>query len=140
MQKGIITQIIGPVVDVAFLNSDMPPIYTALKVKNNENKDVVLEVEQHLGGSEVRTVAMTSTDGLVRGADVENTGKPISVPVGGASLGRLFNVLGETIDNKGELKSSEYWAIHRSAPEFKEQSVKTEIFETGLQGIYLQSS
>ena len=115
----------------------MPPVYTALKVKNNENAEVVLEIEQHLGGSEVRTIAMTSTDGLVRGAEVENTGKQISVPVGEQSLGRLFNVLGETIDNKGAVKAKESWPIHRPAPEFCEQSTKTEIFETGIKVIDL---
>ncbi|KKS94053.1 MAG: ATP synthase subunit beta [Parcubacteria group bacterium GW2011_GWA2_43_13] len=135
--KGIITQIIGPVVDVVFSDGDVPPVYTALKVQNNDRTDVVLEVEQHLGGSEVRTVAMTSTDGLVRGAEVENTGAPISVPVGQGSLGRLFNVLGETIDNKGAVKAKESWPIHRPAPEFCEQSTKTEIFETGIKVIDL---
>ncbi len=135
--KGTITQIIGPVIDVAFSSGDVPAVYTALTVKNNENAEVVLEVEQHLGGSEVRTVAMTSTDGLVRGAEVENTGKPISVPVGEQSLGRLFNVLGESIDNKGAVKAKEYWPIHRQAPEFHEQSTKTEIFETGIKVIDL---
>src|SRR3989338_3679851 len=137
MQKGTITQIIGPVVDVAFTGGTVPPVYTALKVKNNENAEVVLEIEQHLGGAEVRTIAMTSTDGLVRGAEVENTGKQISVPVGEQSLGRLFNVLGETIDNKGAVKAKEYWPIHRPAPEFHEQSTKTEIFETGIKVIDL---
>ncbi|MEK9165960.1 MAG: F0F1 ATP synthase subunit beta [Patescibacteria group bacterium] len=136
---GKITQIIGPVVDVRFQESDLPSIYAALKVKNSDDQKIILEVEQHLGNHEVRTVAMSSTDGLKRGQEVENTGSPINVPVGQATLGRLFNVLGEPIDNKEEIKVKERWPIHRLAPKFKDQSTKSEIFETGIKVIDLMA-
>lgn len=137
MSKGIITQIIGPVVDVYFNEGELPSIYTALKTKNKNDIEITLEVEQHLSDSEVRTVAMKTTDGLVRGGEVINTGMPISVPVGKETLGRLFNVLGETIDNKETLKTEERWPIQRQAPKFKEQSTKSEVFETGIKVIDL---
>ena len=121
MTNGIITQIIGPVVDVYFPDGDVPPIYTALTVKNSQGETVTLEVEQHISGGEVRTVALFSTDGLVRGSEVVSTGSPISVPVGDGSLGRLLNVLGEPIDGKGAVTVKERMSIHRKAPLFKEQ-------------------
>src|SRR3989338_4481646 len=137
MQQGTITQIIGPVVDVYFKEGELPPIYTALKTKNPAGEVVVLEVEQHLSQQEVRALAMSGTDGLVRGAAVESTSHPIRTPVGKNTLGRLFNVLGEPIDGKGEVKEDALWSIHRSSPAFKEQSTKTEVFETGLKVIDL---
>lgn len=139
MSKNFITQIIGPVVDVRFPEGELPSIYTALSVRNTDGKKVILETAQHLGNQEVRTVAMASTDGLKRGQAVENTGNPINVPVGPATLGRLFNVLGEPIDNKEEVKVKECWSIHRLPPKFKDQSTKSEIFETGIKVIDLMA-
>ncbi|MFH1193464.1 MAG: F0F1 ATP synthase subunit beta [bacterium] len=143
MTNGKIKQVIGPVVDVEFPQSvsggagDLPEIFTALKVKKTDGLDLVLEVEQHLGDSMVRTIAMSSTDGLVRGQEVENTGKPISVPVGKETLGRMVDVCGNPIDGKGEIKVDKYYPIHRPAPEFTSQSTKTEIFETGIKVVDL---
>ncbi len=146
MNKGIIKRIIGPVVDVDF-GDNLPDIYNALEVAKGDKK-IVLEVEQHLGGGVVRTVAMDSTDGLARGLTVTNSGGPISVPVGAGTLGRLFNVLGETIDGGPPLSSSPKLGgegetrggrlpIHRKAPKFVEQSTETEILETGIKVIDL---
>ena len=141
-QTGIIKQIIGPVVDVYFADK-LPAINEALLVemsksaKEKKAAQVVLEVQKHLGDNMVRAVAMDSTDGLSRGLEVKSTGESISVPVGQATLGRMFNVLGKAIDNKGEVKTSENWPIHRPAPSFVEQSTKTEIFETGIKVIDL---
>ncbi len=135
MKPGKITQIIGPVVDVEF-EGDPPEIYNALTLEY-EGRTLTLEVEQHLGGGEVRTVAMSSTDGLSRGIDVIDTGAPISVPVGRETLGRMFNVTGETIDDGPKFKAKKTSPIHRSAPAFIEQSTKTEILETGIKVIDL---
>ncbi len=135
MNKGIITQIIGPVVDVRF-EENLPAIQTALKVKREEGKELILEVAQHIGSQEVRTIAMDITDGLKRGQEVEDTGNPISVPVGDEVLGRMFNVVGDPIDGK-ESPKSERWAIHRDAPSFEDQSTQTEILETGIKVIDL---
>src|SRR5687767_2170220 len=118
MTKGKVTQVIGAVVDCEFDLKALPAIYNALETAVGKNK-LVLEVQQHLGEGVVRTVAMSSTDGLKRGTAVEDTGAPISVPVGEEVLGRLFNVLGETVDNKGPVKSKKTSPIHRSAPEYK---------------------
>ncbi len=135
---GKIVRIIGPVVDVKFEESELPDIYDALIVKNEKSgKEIVLEVEQLVGDNVVRTVAMDSTDGLVRGAEVKNTGEPIKAPVGKGVLGRLINVLGEPIDEKTELKDIEYWPIHRPAPALSEQKTEIEILETGLKCIDL---
>ncbi len=135
--KGIITEIIGPVVNVEFEN-ELPRIYDALTLINPGSKEkVVLEVQQHLGGKEVKAVAMGSTDGLTRGLKVENTGAPITVPVGNATLGRLFNVTGETIDEGEPIKATEHYSIHREAPKFSELKTKVEIFETGIKVIDL---
>lgn len=128
---GKITQVLGPVVDVEF-EKDIPSLFNALKVG-----DLILEVEQHLGALEVRTVAMGPTEGLKRGMEVEDTGGPISVPVGKETLGRLFNALGGPIDNKGVVKTERKWSIHRFAPTFAEQETKTEMLETGLKVIDL---
>ena len=135
MNTGKIKRIIGAVVDVDF-GENLPDIYSALEVMNG-GKKLVLEVEQHLGGGIVRTVAMDSTDGLARGLEVFDSGQPISVPVGSATLGRLFNVLGETIDGGEKIATKEKLPIHRKAPEFVSQSTKTEILETGIKVIDL---
>ncbi|MBP9711462.1 MAG: F0F1 ATP synthase subunit beta [Candidatus Pacebacteria bacterium] len=132
---GTIKKIIGPVIDVAF-GSHLPDVYNALTVKNGD-KTVVLEVEQHLGGGVVRTVAMDSTDGLARGMEVTDTGAPISVPVGKATLGRIFNVLGEAIDEGAQVAGGKVSPIHRAAPSFTSQSTKVEILETGIKVIDL---
>jgi len=134
MNKGNITQIIGPVVDVQF-EGELPVIYSALEVDNN-GKKLILEVEQHIGSKEVRTIAMDITDGLMRGQEVLDTGRAISVPVGEAVLGRMFNVVGEPIDNK-PAPEAEISPIHRDAPKFEDQSTETEILETGIKVIDL---
>ena len=135
MSKGIITQVIGAVVDVKF-DGDLPEILTALECKNGDNR-LVLEVAQHLGESTVRTIAMDATEGLKRGDEVTNTKAPIQVPVGPETLGRIINVIGEPIDERGEVKTKESWPIHRAAPEFNEQSTETEILVTGIKVIDL---
>ncbi len=135
---GKIVRIIGPVVDVKFEEGELPDIYDALVVKNEQTgKEIILEVEQLVGDNVVRTVAMDSTDGLVRGTEVKNTGEPIKAPVGKGVLGRLVNVLGEPIDEMSELKDVEYWPIHRPAPQLSEQKTEIEILETGLKCIDL---
>ena len=133
--QGKITQIIGAVVDVTFENN-LPEIYTALEVNNGGNK-LILEVAQHLGENAVRTIAMDATEGLKRGDLVANTGAPISVPVGPETLGRIINVIGEPIDEKGEVKTKEKWPIHRQAPKFTDQSTETEQLVTGIKVIDL---
>jgi len=133
MNKGKITQVIGPVVDIYFPEK-IPGLYNAIKVKN-----LTLEVEQQLGKNEVRAVAMGPTEGLKRGEEAEDQGGPISVPVGLETLGRLFNVLGEPIDHKGPIKAKKYWPIHKKAPTFDEQETKVAIFETGMKVIDLIS-
>ena len=136
MQKtGKIIQVIGAVIEVQF-EGDLPEILTALEVDNGGNK-LILEVAQHLGENSVRTVAMDSTEGLKRGDQVKNTGAPISVPVGPETLGRIINVIGQPIDQRGELKTKEKWPIHRDAPKFTDQSTETEILETGIKVIDL---
>src|SRR3989344_5730709 len=135
MKKGTIKRIIGPVVDVDFGN-DLPDIYTALEVING-NKKIILEVEQHLGGGVVRAVAMDTTDGLFRGMEVINTGAPISIPVGKVTLGRIFNVLGEAIDDGKAVATEKRLPIHRQAPEYVKQATKVEILETGIKVIDL---
>jgi F-type H+-transporting ATPase subunit beta len=134
-KNGKITQIIGAVVDVSF-DSDLPEIYTALEVSNQGNK-LVLEVAQHLGEGGVRTIAMDSTEGLKRGDVVVNTGAPISVPVGPETLGRIINVIGEPIDDRGVVKTKEKWPIHRQAPKFTDQATETEMLVTGIKVIDL---
>lgn len=152
---GTITQVIGPVVDVQFEEVSLPAIYNAIVVnpvkgepsknerakisesKTVSNDNLVLEVQQHLGEGMVRAVAMSSTDGLQRGMKVLDTGSPIAVPVGEEVLGRIFNVLGETVDNLGETKSKKRMPIHREAPSFQDQSTTSEVFETGIKVIDL---
>ncbi len=135
MSKGKITQIIGAVVDVKF-DEDLPEILSALECKNGDNR-LVLEVAQHLGESTVRTIAMDATEGLKRGDEVINTKAPIQVPVGPETLGRIINVIGEPIDERGEVKTKEKWPIHRAAPEFSDQSTETEILVTGIKVVDL---
>ena len=135
MSKGIITQVIGAVVDVKF-EGELPEILTALECKNSGNR-LVLEVAQHLGESTARTIAMDATEGLKRGDEVVNTNAPIKVPVGPETLGRIINVIGEPIDERGAVKTKESWPIHRPAPEFNDQSTETEILVTGIKVIDL---
>jgi len=135
MKKGKITQVIGAVVDVKF-EGELPEILTALECNNGGNR-LVLEVAQHLGESSVRTIAMDATEGLKRGDVVTDTGSPIKVPVGPETLGRIINVIGEPIDEKGEVKTKESWPIHRPAPEFTDQSTETEILVTGIKVVDL---
>jgi|TARA_B100000287_G_scaffold59608_1_gene52265 F-type H+-transporting ATPase subunit beta len=132
---GKIKQVLGAVVDVSFVEK-LPQILDALVVKH-ENKDLVLEVAQHLGENTVRTIAMDSTDGLVRGQDVLDTGNPISVPVGPETLGRILNVIGEPVDERGQLKTKLRSPIHKSAPEFIDQSTETEVLVTGIKVVDL---
>ena len=132
---GKITQVIGAVVDVQF-EGDLPEILNALETHNNGIK-IILEVAQHLGESTVRTIAMDSTEGLVRGEKVTDTGLPITVPVGNPTLGRILNVIGAPVDEKGEVKSSEMRPIHRDAPAFSEQATETEILVTGIKVVDL---
>ena len=134
---GKISQIIGVVADVKFESGELPAIYNALETKMPNGETLILEVQQHLGSGTVRAIAMSSTDGLERGAEVSDTGSPISVPVGPETLGRMYNVVGETIDGKGESKTKKKYSIHRKAPSFKEQSTKSEVLETGIKVIDL---
>src|ERR1035438_3794753 len=139
--KGQIIQVIGPVLDIEFENKHLPEIYNAVRIPRinpeGEQEDLIAEVQQHLGEDRVRTVAMDSTDGLVRGMDAFDTGEPITVPVGPETLGRLINVVGDGIDKLGEVKTAKRYPIHRPAPLFKNLSTKTEVFETGIKVIDL---
>lgn len=136
MNKGLIHQIIGPVVDVKFDPEELPKLNSAIEIDANDRK-VVAEVAQHMGDDVVRCVALSSTDGLSRGMVCVDTGNPIRVPVGREVLGRLFNVVGETIDEKGPIQSGLRASIHREAPSFEEQDTSTEVFETGIKVIDL---
>jgi F-type H+-transporting ATPase subunit beta len=131
MATGTITQVIGTVVDVKFPPEEMPSIYNALETKI-ESQKLVLEVEQHVGNSWVRCLALGPTDGLSRGVEVHDTGRPISVPVGDPTLGRLFNALGDTIDNLDDIPAGDTWPIHRETPSFEDQTTTTEVLETGI--------
>lgn len=133
---GKITQIIGAVVDISFENEALPKIYDALKV-NLGKEELILETQQHLGGNMVRSIAMGSTDGLKRNQEVENTSSPISVPVGRETLGRMFDVLGNPLDDKEAVKTKKTYPIHRAAPRFDEQNAKNDILETGIKVIDL---
>src|SRR3984893_13550061 len=138
---GKINQVLGNVVDVEFGAGTLPPIFSALRVSNpsisDEVGNLVLEVQQHLGENTVRCIAMDSTDGLVRGMEAANTGAPISVPVGPGTLGRIMNVTGSAIDERGPIQGSSKMPIHRDAPPFAEQAVEAEILETGIKVIDL---
>ncbi|MSP61161.1 MAG: F0F1 ATP synthase subunit beta [Myxococcales bacterium] len=139
-QVGKITQVIGPVVDVEF-TGELPEVYTALRITNpsidDRQDNLVVEVAQHLGEHTVRTIAMDSTDGLVRGMVVKNTGAPIMMPVGPEVLGRIVNVIGEPVDERGPVHAKKFMPIHRAPPPFVDQSVKVEAFETGIKVIDL---
>jgi F-type H+-transporting ATPase subunit beta len=134
---GHVVQVLGGVVDVQFPPEHLPAIYHAVEVEREGKESLVLEVQQQLGNEIVRTVAMDATDGLRRGQDAIDTGAPISVPVGPASLGRIFNVLGRPVDEQGPVEADTYYPIHRPAPEFKDQVTKAELFETGVKVIDL---
>ena len=135
---GIVVQAVGPIIDVQFANQHLPELLTALKIELPEGKSLTIEVAQHIGDDVVRCVAMGPTEGIVRGLEVEDTGSPITVPVGEDTLGRMFNVLGEPID---EIKDDKIFAkrnpIHRKSPTFKDQNVETEMLETGIKVIDL---
>ncbi|MDP7638400.1 MAG: F0F1 ATP synthase subunit beta [Candidatus Hydrogenedentes bacterium] len=137
MSVGRISQIIGPVVDVRFEPGELPPIYNALTIEREDNSTLVLEVAQHLGENGVRCIAMDTTDGLVRGADVADTGSFITTPVGDGVLGRILNVVGEPVDEKGPVNTQTRWPIHRPAPEFVDLDTAAEMFETGIKVIDL---
>ncbi|MEG1176061.1 MAG: F0F1 ATP synthase subunit beta, partial [Ruthenibacterium sp.] len=133
---GIVTQIIGPVLDVQFEDGQLPSLLNALTVPNGD-RVITMEVAQHIGDNVVRCIAMSSTDGLVRGAVVTDQNGPITVPVGNECLGRIFNLLGEPVDNLPAPKTEERWPIHRAAPAYDEQSSTTEILETGIKVVDL---
>jgi F-type H+-transporting ATPase subunit beta len=138
MATGHIVQVQGPVVDLGFAAGELPSIYNAITIKEPARKiNLTVEVAQHLGNDVVRCIAMSSTDGLVRGMPAEDTGKPIAVPVGVGTLGRIFNLLGEAVDEMGPVDVKEYWPIHRPAPTFAEQSSAQEVLETGLKVVDL---
>ena len=141
MNKGKITQVIGPVIDVEFEAGKLPEIYYALKVTNpalgDQEWNLVVEVAQHLGENTVRAIAMDSTDGLVRGQEVLDTGKQIVMPVGRKTLGRILNVIGEPVDEAGPVGADIEWEIHRPTPEFVDQSVSVQAFETGIKVVDL---
>ncbi len=136
MNKGIITKIIGVVVDVSF-PTELPNLYHALETKMSDGSTLVLEVQKHMGGKVVRTVAMSTTDGLERGQEVSDRGEPITVPVGELTLGRMFNVTGDPIDGQAAPKTKKKYPIHRKAPDFTKQSTKYEILETGIKVVDL---
>ncbi len=136
--KGRIVRVIGPVVDIRFPEGELPDIFDALEVINPQSgQKLVLEVEQLLGDNIIRAIAMDTTDGLVRGLEVVDTGEPIKAPVGKSVLGRMFNVIGQPIDEKGEVEAEDWWPIHRPAPKVTDQKVEVEILETGLKVIDL---
>jgi len=137
MNVGRVSQIIGPVVDVKFEPGELPPIYHALEISREEGGRLVLEVAQHLGENSVRTVAMDSTDGLVRGIEARDLGGYITAPVGKGVLGRIMNVIGESVDELGPIETEERWPIHRPAPTFEELETSSEMFETGIKVIDL---
>ena len=135
--EGLITKVIGPVVDVEFPSGDLPNIYTALNMFQDDGTKIVAEVQQMLGSNKVRTVAMSSTDGLRRGMKVINTNEPIKIPVGNAILGRILNVVGDAVDNAGPIQTDTYLPIHRESPKLVDQNTDIEILETGIKAIDL---
>jgi len=137
LNKGFVTQIIGPVLDIEFTSGSLPPIYTAIEITLEDGSTTVCEVQQLLGDNKVRAVSMRSTDGLKRGAEVVDLGSPISVPVGTPTLGRIFNVIGQPVDEQGEVDFKEVLPIHREAPAFTELETKPSIFETGIKVVDL---
>jgi F-type H+-transporting ATPase subunit beta len=137
INNGYITQIIGPVLDIEFPDGALPPIYSAIKIETEDGIGNIVEVQQLLGDNKVRAVSMRSTDGLKRGAEALDLGTPICVPVGTSTLGRIFNVIGEPVDNQGDITSGETLPIHRDAPAFTELETKPSIFETGIKVVDL---
>jgi F-type H+-transporting ATPase subunit beta len=137
INKGYVTQIIGPVLDIEFPNGTLPPIYSAIKIETEDGIGNIVEVQQLLGDNKVRAVSMRSTDGLKRGVEAVDLGSPISVPVGITTLGRIFNVIGEPVDEQGEVSYDETLPIHREAPAFTELETKPSIFETGIKVVDL---
>ena len=135
--EGQITQIIGPVIDVEFPHGTLPEIYNALNITTDDGTTIVAEVQQMLGANKVRTVAMSSTDGLKRGMKVVNTGEPIKIPVGKPILGRILNVIGQPVDKLGEIETNDYLPIHRESPKLTDQNTDIEILETGIKAIDL---
>ena len=133
---GKVVQIIGAVVDVQFTKENLPKLLNAIEIELN-GATLTCEVAQHIGDDVVRCIPMASTDGLVRGVDAVDTGAPISVPVGKATLGRIFNLLGEPVDNKPAPETEEKWAIHREPPSYEEQTASNEVLETGIKVIDL---
>ena len=137
LNKGYVTQIIGPVLDIEFPDGNLPPIYSAIEIEGADGKVTIVEVQQLLGDNKVRAVSMRSTDGLKRGVEAIDLGMPISVPVGTPTLGRIFNVIGEPVDEQGEVTYNETLPIHRDAPAFTELETKPSIFETGIKVVDL---
>ena len=137
MNKGTIHEIIGPVVDIKFAQEELPELLNAIRIEMPDGRVIVAEVAQHKGDDEVRCIALSSTDGLARGMEALDTGAPINVPVGNEVLGRLFNVLGDPIDEKGEVKTELHAPIHRPAPKFEDQDTSSQIYETGIKVIDL---
>ena len=137
LNKGYVTQIIGPVLDIEFSDGNLPPIYSAIKIELEDGSSTIVEVQQLLGDNKVRAVSMRSTDGLKRGIEALDLGAPISVPVGTPTLGRIFNVIGEPVDEQGEVTYDETLPIHRDAPAFTELETKPSIFETGIKVVDL---
>ena len=135
--KGFVTQIIGPVLDIEFSSGSLPPIYSAIKITLDDGSTTISEVQQLLGDNKVRAVSMRSTDGLKRGSEAVDLGVPISVPVGTPTLGRIFNVIGEPVDELGAVDSNDVLPIHREAPAFTELETKPSIFETGIKVVDL---
>lgn len=136
-KEGLITQVIGPVIDVEFKSGVLPEIYDAIKIIKDDGTYIIAEVQQHIGENKIRSVAMSSTDGIKRGMKVINTAEPIKIPVGKNTLGRIMNVLGETVDNAGNIETDTYLPIHRSSPALVEQNTDIEILETGIKAIDL---
>ena len=137
LNKGYVTQIIGPVLDIKFSQGNLPPIYSAIEITLQDGTSTIVEVQQLLGDNKVRAVSMRSTDGLKRGTEAIDLGTPITVPVGTPTLGRIFNVIGEPVDEQGDVSSNETLPIHRDAPAFTELETKPEIFETGIKVVDL---
>jgi len=137
LNKGYVTQIIGPVLDIQFSEGNLPPIYSAIKIELEDGTSTIVEVQQLLGDNQVRAVSMRSTDGLKRGVEAVDLGTPISVPVGTPTLGRIFNVIGEPVDEQGDVSYDETLPIHRDAPAFTELETKPSIFETGIKVVDL---
>ena len=139
MAKGKVVQVIGSVVDIEFPADGMPALFNAIEINKGDGTKLVLEAQAHVGNNWVKCLSFMPTDGLARGVEAVDTGAPVKVPVGAASLGRIFNVLGEPLDNVGEVKATERWSIHRSPPAFDEQETSTKVLETGIKVIDLIS-